>query len=117
MVYAPTPCLRHGCNNLAVNLGACQAHQPLPWEGSTRKQRLPKDWNTRRLIVLKRDKGICYLCKGDGADTVDHINAGDNHDLSNLAAVHDRVEPHCHRAKSAREGQEAQAAMRVKRRH
>lgn len=69
------------------------------------------------MIVLKRDKGICYLCNRDGADTVDHIVTGDNHDLSNLAAVHDKVEPHCHRAKSAREGHEAKAAMRVKRRY
>lgn len=66
------------------------------------------------MIVLRRDKGICYLCGGEGADTVDHIVPGDDHSLGNLAAVHDRIAPHCHRIKSSREGIDAQKANRIK---
>jgi 5-methylcytosine-specific restriction protein A len=66
---------------------------------------------------LKRDKGICYICGGDGADRVDHIVAGDDHSLTNLAAVHDATPPHCHRAKSSAEGIDAQKANQIKRRH
>jgi 5-methylcytosine-specific restriction protein A len=63
---------------------------------------------------MKRDKGICYLCGGENADTVDHIKAGDDHSLTNLAAVHDRVYPHCHRAKSSKEGHEAKQGNKIK---
>ncbi len=107
MRYATTPCLTNGCYNIAEYSGYCKEHRRPAWEGSTRKSRLPKDWNTRRLIVLKRDKGICYLCNGEGADTVDHVIAGDDHSLENLKAVHDKVEPHCHRYKSSAEGHAA----------
>jgi len=114
-MLAPTPCLERGCQNHVTKQGRCAEHQR-PWQGSTRRERLPSDWGTRRLIVLRRDKGICYLCGGSGADTVDHIVPGDDHSLTNLAAVHDRIAPHCHRAKSSKEGQQAQAANRVRRR-
>jgi len=113
-VLAPTPCLE--CSNHATHRGRCNDHQ-VPWKGSTRRSRLPSDWNTRRLIVLKRDKGICYLCNGKDADAVDHLVPGDDHNLNNLKAVHDRVEPHCHRAKSSAEGNAAQQGNRIKRRH
>lgn len=95
--------------------GRCPACQK-PWEGSTRKSRLPKDWQTRRLIVLKRDKATCYICGGAGADTVDHVIAGDDHSLTNLKAVHDKVEPFCHRYKSSQEGNETQRLNKTKRR-
>lgn len=116
MPLAPTPCLEADCFEYATRQGRCQKHQR-PWQGSTRKQRLPKDWPTRRLIVLRRDKGICHLCGQPGADTVDHIQPGDNHELTNLAPVHDRVPPHCHRYKSSAEGNQTQAGNRTKRRH
>lgn len=114
-VHAPTPCLK--CGQLAVNMGRCQDHQLPAWQGSTRRSRLPSDWNTRRLIVLKRDKGICYVCGGPNADAVDHLIAGDDHSLGNLKAIHDHVEPHCHREKSTREGIEAKAGNKIKPRH
>ena len=104
---APTPCLEDYCHNSSVFQGRCQTHRTLPWQGSTRKQRLPNDWNTRRNIILSRSR-ICYLCGGDGADTVDHIIPNDDHSLENLGAVHDRVEPHCHRYKSSKEGNDSQ---------
>jgi 5-methylcytosine-specific restriction protein A len=68
------------------------------------------------MIVLKRDNGICYLCGEPGADTVDHIVPNDDHGLTNLAAVHDRVPPHCHRSKSSTEGLNSQRDNRIKRR-
>lgn len=117
LVLAPTPCLETGCPDKAVHYGRCQQHQRPAWYGSTRKQRLPKDWAARRLIVLRRDQGICYLCGQPGADTVDHVTPGDDHSLNNLKAVHDAVEPHCHRAKSSQEGHTASQGNRVKRRH
>lgn len=116
-MLAPTPCAQTGCHQLATHRGKCDEHKAKPWQGSTRKERLPQDWNTRRNIVLKRDNNVCYLCGQPGADTVDHIEPGDNHDLTNLAAVHDRVEPHCHRTKTAYEGIKAQQGNRIKRRH
>lgn len=79
----------------------------MPWERngpSARSRRLPANWKTIRKAVLKRDAGICHLCGQPGADTVDHVIPGDDHRLENLAPVHDRVEPHCHRAKSSAEG-------------
>lgn len=116
-VYAPTPCLEAGCQEHATRQGRCNTHQRPAWYGSTRKSRLPSDWSTRRLVVLKRDKGICHLCGEPGADTVDHVIAGDDHSLGNLKAVHDKVPPHCHRFKSSAEGHQAQRDNQIKRRH
>lgn len=112
---APTPCLETGCPYKAVYQGRCEQHKQ-QWVGSTRKQRLPKDWNTRRAIVLKRDNSICYLCGGGGADTVDHVIPGDNHSLENLKAVHDRTPPHCHRYKTAAEANEAKKGYNIRQR-
>ena len=114
-MLAPTPCAEPKCVALAVNRGKCLEHQ-VHWQGSTRAARLPKDWRTRREVVLRRDKGICYLCGQSGADTVDHIVPGDDHSLPNLASVHDRIAPHCHRLKSSNEGNEAIKNNRIKRR-
>ena len=107
---APTPCLTTGCYEPVTHHGRCIQHQRPAFENSTRRSRLPKDWNTRRQIVMARDKGICYICGGEGADTVDHINQSlqDDHSLTNLAAVHDRKPPHCHRYKTSAEGHAAQ---------
>lgn len=112
-MLAPTPCIEANCHAHATRQSRCDAHQK-PWVGSTRKQRLPTDWRTRKLIVLNRDKRICYVCGEDGADAVDHVIAGDDHSLENLKAIHDHVAPHCHRYKSSREGHEAKAANRIK---
>lgn len=79
----------------------------MSWEGSDRKQRLPKNWQALRKQVLVRDKRMCqivsietgYIC-GLEANEVDHIIHGDNHELSNLQAI-------CtwhHRRKSSQEG-------------
>lgn len=86
------------------------------WAHSTRRARLPPGWSTRIVPrILARDGGVCYLCGQPGADTVDHIRAGDDHADSNLAAVHDRTPPHCHRYKSSAEGNAARWRVREKR--
>jgi 5-methylcytosine-specific restriction endonuclease McrA len=113
---APTPCLETDCRDHATRYGRCEQHQRPAWFGSTRKQRLPKDWTTRRLVVLKRDKGVCYICGEPGADTIDHVIPGDDHSLHNLKAVHDKVAPHCHRTKSSTEGHQAKQGNKTKRR-
>lgn len=85
------------------------------WEGSTRRSRLPADWPKRRNQVLKRDGRICHVCRGPGADGVDHLTPGDDHGLDNLAAIHHNVWPHCHRTKSSSEGGLAAQAKRIPR--
>lgn len=63
-------------------------------------------WRALREEILERDGYLCYLCGDPGADTVDHIvsvAAGGSDDVDNLAAVHDRNPPHCHRTKTRRE--------------
>lgn len=82
------------------------------WE-SSRRAYLPPGWSHRIVPrILARDRYVCYLCGRPGADGVDHIERGDNHDDSNLAAVHHDVPPYCHRAKTGREGWEAQHHIR-----
>lgn len=79
------------------------------WKDSTRRTRLPKDWFQRRARVLRRDNGICHVCKLPGADSVDHVIAGDAHDEANLKAIHKRP---CHARKSSREGGQAAGQAR-----
>jgi len=108
MRYATTPCLEGGCFEIATHQGRCPQHKRDPFNGGSRKKRLPPDWETRRKIILNRST-VCYLCGNEGADTVDHINQSleDDHSLENLAPVHDKVEPHCHRYKTSKEGNDA----------
>lgn len=80
---------------------------PGQWQGSTRSARLPDDWDERCAFVWQRDGDICWLCNEHGADTIDHKHHGDDHQVTNLAPVHDRAYPHCHRYKSSREGNTA----------
>lgn len=88
------------------------------WRGSTRRARLPAGWaNVIVPRILARDGRICYLCRGPGADAVDHITPGDDHRDENLGAVHENVPPYCHRSKSAREGNAANAARLARGRH
>jgi 5-methylcytosine-specific restriction protein A len=79
------------------------------WSSSNRRQRLPKDWFQRRARVLRRDAGICHVCKLPGADSVDHVIAGDQHDEANLKAIH---KVPCHARKSSSEGGQAAGAQR-----
>lgn len=85
------------------------------WSNSTRRDRLPPDWQKIRRRILKRDGFQCQSVKADGslclevANEVDHKEAGDDHSDANLEAI-------CtwhHRKKSSREG--AAAANRQRR--
>ena len=88
----------------------------MAWEGSTRRARLPRNWRTLRLRVLRRDGYICQarfsegqLC-GQPATDVDHIEPGDDHSMANLRALC----AWCHARKSATEGGTAAAQTRVR---
>lgn len=85
----------------------------MAWKTSNRSSRLPPDWPQRKRAVKARDKGICYICGGPGADSVDHVVAGDDHSLTNLALAHLNTPPFCHRRKSTSEGNAAWAKVRT----
>jgi 5-methylcytosine-specific restriction enzyme A len=107
MGRAPKHCGRAGCLQLVRGRTYCDAHAPQPWAGSDRRTRLPTDWPSRRRAVLERDGRRCYTC-GGAAGEVDHVRAGDDHRLENLAAICTA----CHKIKSAREGGIAAGARR-----
>jgi 5-methylcytosine-specific restriction protein A len=84
----------------------------MAWERSTRRDRLPPDWDSRvRPAVFARDGHICYVCGKPGANDVDHKNPGDDHSLENLGPIHKWP---CHARKSAAEGGRAAALKRPK---
>jgi len=99
MTRAGRPCLRSGCPNLQP----CPVHPRIPWAGSNRAQRLPPNWEFVKRRVMRRDKGICHVCGGAGATEIDHLVAGDDHSMANLAAIHHA----CHLRKSSQEGHAA----------
>ena len=67
----------------------------MAWDTGTsaRAQRLPSNWQTLRIRVLRRDRYKCQAVMSTGnrclepANQCDHIEAGDNHDLDNLEAL------------------------------
>lgn len=70
-----------------------QQRKRRPWDGSTRKSRLPADWERLRRVVLERCSHQCEWVEDGGvrcprkATDVDHIEAGDLHQLSNLQGL------------------------------
>lgn len=85
------------------------------WEGSRRRQQLPKDWDKVRRRVLIRDQRSCRWIRedtgrrcGEHATEVDHIKAGGSDEEWNLQAL---CEYH-HQRKSSSEGGAARAAAR-----
>jgi len=84
----------------------------MAWCTSNRRRRLPADWPQRAARVLRRDGHRCQLrwpgCIGTATE-VDHRTPGDDHREINLQAV---CTP-CHRKKSSREGNAAQARRRA----
>lgn len=116
MSLIPPPCLQQGCFSESIKgKSYCKEHMPEAFAGNFRKERLPRDWDVIRTKVLIRDNYVCYVCNRDGADGVDHVNieGGDNDNYSNLAAIHQNVEPFCHREKTAREAAKARAAQSI----
>lgn len=72
-----------------------------------RTQPLPKHWPRTRARILRRDRGVCYICHQPGADQVDHViptSQGGSDEDHNLSAIHD--DP-CHRRKTAHEANAA----------
>lgn len=84
-----------------------------PWSGSDRQKRLPSDWAYLRGQVIHRAGGQCEAllregnrCSEQGTD-VDHVEPGDNHQLTNLQLL-------CrwhHNKKSAAEGNRARRRL------
>lgn len=83
------------------------------WEGGAeRLLRFPPNWRQIKAEVWRTKGSRCHLCGQGGADTIDHIDDPHDHTLANLAPVHDRNPPHCHRYKSSAQGNAKRAAMR-----
>lgn len=86
---------------------------PTGFAGSTRKARLPYDWETRRRLALERCGGRCEHRDESGrcrerATDVDHIRRGDDHSMGNLQGLCRRH----HRTKTGREGADARPKLR-----
>lgn len=87
------------------------------WQSTTpRRYKLPPDWPAIRTRVLARDGYRCAWTEHDQrcgrvATDVDHIEAGDDHSLSNLRAL---CRGH-HAQKSSSEGGTASAKKRARR--
>lgn len=97
-------------NDVVTGKGYCKGHLK-PFEFNTYGEGLPKNWRTIHAAVLRRDKGVCYLCGSATplADGVEHVKPralGGSDKMFNLRAVHDKVAPYCHRAKTAADANE-----------
>lgn len=88
----------------------------MAWEGSTRRQRLPADWNTviRPAAERRNPQHVCHWCGLPGGSELDHKERGDDHRLENLDWIHSRADylagrspQNCHGIKSSREGAQA----------
>lgn len=103
MGRAPKKCGRLDCETRVTGATYCPEHTPT-WAGSTRRTRLPANWDQLRRATEARANGRCEAlvhdprCSGLGSDC-DHIIQGDNHSPHNLQWLN----VYCHRAKTARE--------------
>lgn len=105
---ARQPCSDSDCPNLKP----CPTHTTKAWASSDRGQRLSsRPWERLRKHVLARDP-LCQdgrTCNGEALSVeVDHIVAGDNHDLENLQAIC----KDCHKAKTQEEAHHARTNRR-----
>lgn len=94
------PCLENECNEYATNHGRCKRHQKPAFALNRRRERLPKDWNSRRDQTFRKYGNMCYVCSKNIATEIDHVQPGDNHALWNLRPICVQ----CHRSKTGREG-------------
>lgn len=91
-------CPKQGCPNDMP----CAEHARPAWEGSTRRERLPSNWNTIRRRILKRDRHQCQApgCRAKATE-VDHVINNDDDSPENLQSL---CSP-CHRKKTQAEAQ------------
>lgn len=90
------------------------------WEGSSRRDRLPPNWDELRAAKDEENpEHICHRCGFPGGSELDHKEAGDDHRLENLDWIHSRADylagrsrENCHGKKSGAEGAAALAAIR-----
>lgn len=112
------PCPTPGCPDLFPPRGQCPScGYGAPWKGSRRREHVrlsgsAQQERTRRII--RRDGGICHVCKTPGADQADHVRplseTGPTGDCdSNMAAIHAKP---CHEAKTNEEAIRARAAAK-----
>ena len=101
------PCTAPGC----ANLKPCTVHPPRGWAKNRRRARgialSGSAEQARAQRIIRRDRGICYVCGKPGADQADHVvarsNGGPDTD-ENMRAIHG--EPY-HRIKTAEEAADA----------
>lgn len=90
-----------------------------PWEGSTRKDRLPPNWHVLRVEALRRNPSrVCHWCGLPGGNDLDHKIRGDDHRQENLDWIHGRGDVlagrsvrNCHGEKSGAEGAAARPRL------
>lgn len=109
----PKACRTRGCRNTTIDPGGyCDEHKGEGWKrhrpGLTRTQRgYGPDWDRRRAVILKRDRGLCQQCLRRGtiteANTVDHI-VSKSHGGSDREGNLESLCTPCHRVKTATEG-------------
>lgn len=89
------------------------------WADSTRRRRLPVDWEKLRAAGRVRNPArVCHWCGLPGGEEFDHIIPGDDHSLENLDWIHGRRSVvrgvsgrNCHGEKSSAEGLAARPRM------
>lgn len=62
-----------------------------PTRGPSSKVTGRRDWRKLKRQIIKRDNGICWICRESGADSVDHlqpVSMGGTNDPENLKAAH-----------------------------
>lgn len=110
---AARPCRHTGCGALVTDgSGRCQKHKVAPGSfadksrGSRHERGYGTAWNKIRVVILKRDSGLCQPCLAAGrvtvATQVDHIiprAQGGTDTEDNLRSICKA----CHQAKTDRE--------------
>jgi 5-methylcytosine-specific restriction protein A len=89
------------------------------WEGSTRRERLPDNWDELRAAAHNRNpEHICHWCGDPGGSELDHKRRGDDHRLENLDWIHGRADfvagrslRNCHGQKTGAEGAAARQPL------
>lgn len=89
------------------------------WEGSTRRGRLPPNWDELRAEGHRLNpRHVCHWCGLPGGDEFDHKQAGDDHSQANLDWIHGWRSVragvsarNCHGEKSSAEGAAARPRL------